>query len=235
MKSLFEDLPCCRTLPLCIGSDRDACISGEAWKGAARGCRHALLLIVGAGIGAGILVEGRPLQGFSGIDGAIGWVGLTPQFLPPFAASGCLEYFASGMSMVRQVKEWLANSEHPNPFWQGIPVEAITFREIFDAYGSGDPLAIHILDRAILMWGMAVANLVSLFNPERVLLCGGLFGPAKIFLNRIQAEAARWAQPQAMKQVTLTLAELDRTANLLGAGRWVLDEIGLRDHLEQPG
>jgi len=75
------------------------------------------------------------------------------------------------------------------------------------------------IDNAIELWGMAAANLVSLFNPEMIVFGGGIFGPATKFLDRINAEARRWAQPIAIDQVRFVASELGSDAGLFGAGR----------------
>ena len=69
---------------------------------------------------------------------------------------------------------------------------------------------------------MAVANLVSLFNPETIIFGGGVFGPAVRFLGRIREEAIRWAQPISIQQVTLRAAQLGDDAVLYGAARMAL-------------
>ncbi len=75
---------------------------------------------------------------------------------------------------------------------------------------------------AVIYWGMAVANLVSLFNPETIIFGGGVFGPAVQFLERIREEAIRWAQPISIQQVALRAAQLGDDAVLYGAGRLAL-------------
>ena len=74
------------------------------------------------------------------------------------------------------------------------------------------------MDQAIECWGMTVANLVSLFNPEKIIFGGGVFGPALIFLDDIYNEALKWAQPVSIKQVTLEGSALGSEAVLYGAG-----------------
>ena len=68
------------------------------------------------------------------------------------------------------------------------------------------------------MWGMAAANFVSLFNPQMVIFGGGLFGPATRFIDRIYAEAIKWAQPIAIRQCTFKATQLPNDAGLYGAG-----------------
>ena len=79
-----------------------------------------------------------------------------------------------------------------------------------------------MIEEAIEFWGMATANLVSLFNPETIVFGGGVFGPAVRFLDRIRTEAERWAQPLSMRQVRLVASALDGDAALYGAARLAL-------------
>jgi glucokinase len=95
-------------------------------------------------------------------------------------------------------------------------------RDVFAALGEGDPIAEKTIDNAIELWGMAAANLVSLFNPEIVIFGGGVFGPAIQLLDRIKAEAKRWAQPIAIEQVRFLSSELGNDAGLYGAGQLAL-------------
>ena len=81
-----------------------------------------------------------------------------------------------------------------------------------------DPLAEKVLEQCIGYWGMAVANLVSIFNPEKIVFGGGIFGPASQFLDRIFEEALKWAQPISIQQVKLETTALKGDAGLLGAG-----------------
>jgi glucokinase len=85
-------------------------------------------------------------------------------------------------------------------------------------------IARRVLDDAVELWGMAAANLVSLFNPETIVFGGGVFGPAVRFLDRIAAEAKRWAQPIAIRQVRFVASTLGGDAGLYGAGRLALSE-----------
>jgi len=95
----------------------------------------------------------------------------------------------------------------------------LTARHVFAAHEAGDPIAVRVLDDAVAWWGMAVANLVSVFNPDRIIFGGGVFGPAAGLLDRIRAEAVRWAQPLSMQQVELSASALGEDAVLYGAGR----------------
>jgi glucokinase len=74
-------------------------------------------------------------------------------------------------------------------------------------------------------WGMAVANLVSLFNPEKIIFGGGVFGPGTQLLGDIYAEAKKWSQPISIKQVEVQASKLGGEAGLYGAGRLALQAV----------
>ena len=100
----------------------------------------------------------------------------------------------------------------------------LTGKDIFNAYDAGDKLAIAVIKNAIEYWGMAVANLVSLFNPEKIIFGGGVFGPALKFLDAIYEESKKWAQPISIRQVKLEASALGNDAGLYGAGYLALKD-----------
>ena len=121
-----------------VDSDRAASILGEAWQGAARGCRDAIFLAVGTGIGAGILADGRVLHGAHGIAGAIGWLALDRPFRPEYTACGCFESHASGEGIAKVCSALLSRRKS----YRG-PLRTkrdITAHEVFMAYEDGDQL-----------------------------------------------------------------------------------------------
>jgi len=201
-----------------IDSDRACYILGEVWKGNARGCRDAIFLSVGTGIGAGILVNGEILRGFNDIAGAIGWMALDKPFQEKYISCGDFEYNASGEGIVKVVKEVLSSNKYNESELKKINPELLSAKDVFDAYERGDELAKESIANAIEYWGMAVANLVSLFNPEKIIFGGGVFGPALELLGEIYAEAKKWAQPISIQQVKLQGSALGNDAGLYGAG-----------------
>lgn len=205
-----------------VDSDRACAILGEAWRGHARGCRNAIFLVVGTGIGAGILCEGMVLRGFGDAAGAIGWLALDRPYRPEYPAVGCFEYHASGTGLAAVARRLLnEHRQHQGRLREELDTTADA-RAVFAAADAGDPLATRVLDEAVGYWGMAIANLVSLFNPERIILGGGVFGPGARYLDRIRAEAARWAQPISIRQVSVEVSALGGDAVLCGAGALVL-------------
>jgi len=212
-------------IPVAIDSDRACYIMGECWKGNARGCRDAIFLAFGTGIGAGIIADGNILRGSNDIAGATGWMALDKPFRNDYISCGCFEYHASGEGIAKVAREYLAKEKNYSGLLADKPAEIITSHDVFSAYETNDPLAIIVIEEAIGYWGMAIANFVSLFNPEKIILGGGVFGPAVKLIPRIVEEARRWAQPVSINQVSIEPSALGSDAGVYGAGFLALKSI----------
>jgi len=207
-----------------IDSDRACYILGEKWQGAARGLKDAIFLAVGTGIGAGIMINETVLRGSHDIAGAIGWLALNRPYKEEYRSCGCFEYNASGEGLAKVARDLLREQDNKS-FLSKKNKEEITARDVFDAYAQGDTVAVAVIKNAIGYWGMTVANLVSLFNPEMIIFGGGVFGPALQFLDQIYEESVKWAQPISIKQVKLSGSELGSDAGLIGAGYLALKSL----------
>ncbi len=194
--------------PVIVDSDRSACVTGEAWLGAARGLQDVVFLAVGTGIGAGILAEGRIIHGHDDLAGAVGWLALNPRYQEIYKRIGCFEAEASGNSVARKSGD-----------------AGLSAREVIQRAQSGDAVSGALLEEVVLFLGMGVANLVSTLNPQMVVLGGGLFGDGAHLLERVRQEFSRWAQPFAAQRVRLELSLLGDRAGLLGAARIAFDNI----------
>jgi glucokinase len=212
-------------IPVIIDSDRACCILGEFWQGNARGCRNAVFLSVGTGIGAGILVNGEVLRGSNDIAGAIGWMALNKPFNDKYISCGCFEYHASGEGIAKIAREFLSLDNNYTGKLRNKPAAELTSYDVFGAYDHGDILATRIVEQCIEYWGMAVANIISLFNPEKIILGGGIFGPARKFIPEIRKEAEKWAQPISVKQVSIEESALSGDAGVYGAGYLALKKL----------
>jgi glucokinase len=209
-------------IPVNIDSDRACYILGESWKGNAKGCRDAIYLAVGTGIGAGIIINGSVLNGAHDIAGAIGWMALQKPFEEKYISCGCFEYHASGEGLVNVAKEIIESNNYTSDLSK---LNTIRAQDIFLAYEKDDPVAIAVIKQAIQFWGMAIANLVSLFNPEKIILGGGVFGPAVKFIPDIKKEANKWAQPVSMQHVNIEASLLGGDAGLHGAALLALQNL----------
>ncbi|MDZ7337220.1 MAG: ROK family protein [candidate division KSB1 bacterium] len=225
LREEIQTVPAAHALAVTIDSDRAAYIVGETWQGAAKGCKNAIFLAVGTGIGAGILVDGKVLRGHRDVAGAIGWMALDRPYRPEYKSCGCFEYYASGEGIARLAREMVAHDATYQGALRAKSLDLLTAPDVFAAYAAGDPLAARVFDECVAFWGMAVANLVSLFNPERIVFGGGVFGPAVQFLDRIAAEARLWAQPISITQVHLVASALGGEAGLYGAARLAWDAV----------
>jgi glucokinase len=203
-------------IPFTIDSDRACYILGELWQGNARGCTDAIYLSVGTGIGAGILTDGKVLRGSHDIAGAIGWMALARPFNDEYADCGCFETYASGEGIAKMARNYLKDAPAYNGELKG--VIKITSHHVFSSYENKDMIALKVIEECIGFWGMAAANLVSLFNPEKIIFGGGVFGPATKLIPAIKTEAIKWGQPISMTQVKFEGSALGTDAGVYGAG-----------------
>ncbi|MFZ0282953.1 MAG: ROK family protein [Bacteroidales bacterium] len=204
-------------IPVMIDSDRACYILGELWQGKAKGCLNAIFLSVGTGIGAGILVNGEILRGSHDIAGAIGWMALSMPFKNKYVECGCFEYHASGEGIAKVTRDFIREENNYAGILSKKKIRSITSEDVFAAFEKDDHLATRVIEQCIEFWGMAVANLVSLFNPEKIIFGGGVFGPAGSLLPAIRKEAVKWAQPVSINQVSLEVSGLGGDAGVYGS------------------
>jgi glucokinase len=208
-----------------IDSDRACCMLGESWKGSAKDCQNAIFLAVGTGIGAGIMVNGEILRGSNDIAGAIGWMALNRPYEDKYINCGYFEYYASGEGIARVAREILEKEIDYTGELRNKNPEEISSYDVFTAYQYQDPVAVQVIVLCVEYWGMAVANLVSLFNPGKIILGGGVFGPAIQLIPAIREEALKWAQPLSINQVTIEESGLGGEAAVYGAAYLALKSI----------
>ena len=105
------------------------------------------------------------------------------------------------------------------PDLAGGRLEAVTAEVVAAAARAGDALALEIVAEAVAYLGMGIANIVSLLNPEIVVVGGGLFHAADVLLEPVRREVGRWAQPLAARGVRIELSGLGEDAGLYGCGK----------------
>ena len=206
-----------------VDNDRACSIMGEYWLGAARECKNVIHLAFGTGIGAGILADGRILRGQNDIAGSVGWLALDDRYPNGYKQFGCFEYNASGDGLYRMALD-IYSSEKGDIKTMLVP-EEMNAAKIIAAYQEKDPLANKVIAAAIQYWAKGVANLISIFNPEKIIFGGGLFGPALQFLDQIYIEAKKYAQPLAIDQVRFCAGDLRSDAQLYGAVKTLMNEL----------
>lgn len=193
-------------LPIVVDSDRAGYVLGERWLGAARGLNDVVFLAVGTGIGAGIVAGGRLLRGHSDIAGAVGWFALNPTQSEIYAQVGCWEAEAAGPGLARRFG--VSSAE-----------------QVISAVRCGDAAAMRAIEETAQYLGRGIADIVSILNPEMVVLGGGLMQAADLFLDSLKRVMTERAQPVAARQVRIELSRLGEDAGLLGAARLALDHI----------
>jgi glucokinase len=163
--------------------------------------RHAAFVAIGTGIGVGVLADGAVLRGARGIAGAAGWFALDGDWNEAYRVVGAWEAVSAGPAIARAYGVGEA-------------------RVVVEAARAGDAKARAVLDRAARHTGKGVANLISLLDPDAVILGGGVIqGAGDLLLDTIRSEALRWAQPIAAARCRIEISRLGEDAGLLGAAR----------------
>jgi glucokinase len=175
-----------------LENDADAGAVAEHRYGAGRGARHMVFLTMGTGLGAGIIADGRLLRGAAGQAGEIGHVRLSADGPVGYHKAGSVEGWASGGGMAR-----VAALEIEAAVKRGEPTElaamagALTAKDVAEAARRGDAVAMRIVESTGIRLGEALAILVDLLNPERIVIGGvamrlgeSLLGPARRSMKR---------------------------------------------------
>jgi glucokinase len=202
-------------VPVAVGNDANMAALGE-WKyGAARGHHHVLYLTISTGIGAGVIIADQLLLGSRGLATEIGHTTIQPDGpLCGCGQRGHLEAFASGTAIVRWVQEELARG-----IASSLPTgQRLTGKLITEAAQNGDTLAIAALERSGRYIGLALANLVLIFNPTAVVIGGGVSQSGYLLIDPIcRALNLFVMSPAYVRDLVVTTAKLGDEAGLLGA------------------
>jgi glucokinase len=222
LKHLLEDA---FKRPTCVESDRNVQALAEAWLGlGAQGqIRNLVFLTVGTGIGAGLISEGRLIPGAHGVSGAAGWMVIDPLWKPEYSRLGCFEALGAGPAVAKLGK--LALKQNPTSLIGTLAKKNagnITAEVVAAAARRGDQAAHRVLQEVGTHLGLGVANIVSLLNPEVVVLGGGLAGIGNLLLAPLRKAVRQWGQPLARRQVRIVISRLGEEAGILGAARYAL-------------
>ena len=201
--------------PAVIENDANAAAMGEMWQGAGRGASTIVCLTLGTGVGGGIIINGELYRGADGAAGEIGHMAIEPfgGVSCGCGGQGCLEVYASGTAIVRMTREALP--KHPHSMLHAI--DGLTSEEIFGAGEKGDQLALEIFDRMGVYLGVALANLVNVFNPEMIVIAGGVANAWDLFAAQAIQQMRDRAFPLPAANVQIKRGECGDNAGLLGA------------------
>lgn len=209
-------------VPVAIEYDGHTAVLGEYWRGAGKGSRNLVDIIIGTGIGAGFIIDGHLIRGANRLAGAVGWQIIdnpTKRSEKNDHTNGFWESCCSGIGIASYAKRILANKQRTSFF---VESEEITAKLIYAMAKQGDPDARQILDQVAEWIGIGLANIVSTLNPEKVILGGSVGQASEFLLDRIIDVINMYAQPQAAKTVSIETSSLGTDAGLLGAAYGII-------------
>ena len=197
--------------PVRVHNDAVCVAVAEHWRGAGRGHDDVLGMVVSTGVGGGLVLGGRVVDGATGNAGHIGHVVVEPDG-PGCACGGrgCLEAVARGPALVRWAQE---------RGWPGADGVALA-----DAARAGDPVATAAFERAGRALGVGIASAVHLCDVSVVTVGGGLSAAGPLLFEPLRAAYAEHAGLSFARAVPVVPAALDRDAGLVGAAALVLDD-----------
>jgi glucokinase len=200
-------------LRFAIENDARMALLGERHVGGARGCDNVVMITLGTGIGVAAMIEGKLLRGKHAQAGCLGGhlparVGGRPCTC---GAIGCLEAEASGWSLPLLTREWTGFSASK------LAGHGTTnFQTLFDLADSGDRVAVEIRDYCLKVWATGAVGLIHAYDPERIVIGGGVMRRAPVILPYIQAYVNQHAWTPWGK-VEIVSAQLGNEAGLFGA------------------
>jgi glucokinase len=202
-------------LPVLVGFDGHLTALGEHRAGAGRGTRNMVMLTVGTGIGGGLILDGRLYRGSDNLAGAAGWMIADPAALGATGSCsvGNLESVSAGPAIA---------AAHAPAGSGGGP--GLSAEDVLAAARTGDQQAQAVLSNASAFLAHAVTGMVSLLNPDKVIIGGGL-GSTGVFLAPVQEAVAAFAQPTSRRRVMIETAALGADAALVGAACALFEEV----------
>jgi len=209
-------------LPVYLENDVDCAVLGEAWLGVAKGKKDVVFISIGTGIGSGLILNGKLYRGSKGVSGAIGWFILGKEGMKSkYKRCGHLESVSSGQGIKDLVKEYLgeffSSSRRDAPEIR--KYKNIDAKGIFLLARRNDRLAKKVVKEALIYLGMGVANVISIINPEMVVIGGGVGQASDIIIPEIRKIVDKYAQPFSAKNVSIVQSKLGTHAGLYGALR----------------
>jgi glucokinase len=213
-------------LPATLDNDANCAAYGEWWQGAGRASTSMVCVTVGTGIGGGFIEDGRLLRGVSGSAAEIGHT--TIDFMGRRCGCGnhgCLEAYASGPNIAARARDGIeAGHDSLLPDLVDGDLDRITAALVYEALVRGDEYAANVMSETAKMLGVGVANLVNIFNPEVVVIVGGVTRAGEHLFGPLRAEVKRRAFVSAVDACAIVPGELLQTAGVVGAAGVFLAE-----------
>jgi len=212
-------------VPVFVDNDANVAALGEAQLVR---CDHLVMLTLGTGVGGGVIVAGRIFRGAHGLGAELGHFTLSPDG-PPCPGNcpnmGCIEAYCSGQALERDATE-LARDKPGTPLARAIGEDGrVAGPELVELAEKGDPDALLVFERFARMLGVAIAGYVNVFQPQHLVLGGGLSRAAHLYLERATREAGARALPALRRRAEISLARGGADAGMIGAGVLAAQEI----------
>jgi glucokinase len=205
----------CRHLkvPFAMENDANVALLGEAWLGAARGLHHVVMIPLGTGVGGAVMIDGVMLHGVKGFAGEIGHTVVEPNGLPCVCGSyGCLEQYVSGTAIARLARRHYG---------------AVTSEAVAQAARRGEAGALEIFQRVGWYLGIACANMAQLFNPQCIVIGGGVGEAFDLFDESLRRAMGERTMIEIYQQVRVVPAACGPVAGSLGAAYHAMCEAGV--------
>lgn len=200
-----------------IGNDANVAALGEVKFGAARNYKSAIMITLGTGVGGGIVVDGKLIEGNRGAGAELGHIVIVKDGEQcSCGRRGCFEAYSSATALIRDTKR--AMVAHPNSkMWEIGSTDAVTGKTVFD-YAPFDPYAKEVLDSYIEHLACGLINYANIFRPEVILLGGGVCAQGDNLIVPLQkiVDKEIYAGDKGPR-VPILIAELENSAGLLGA------------------
>ncbi|HEX5831083.1 MAG TPA: ROK family glucokinase [Gemmatimonadaceae bacterium] len=206
-------------LPAVLDNDANCATLGEWWCGAAKGHRYVVGLTIGTGIGGGLIVDGRLFHGASDVAGEVGHMTIDSTGRRCACGNyGCLEAYASGPAIAERAREALGE-ENGSRLRERVDgdLSRITAQTVYDAAREDDPVALEVVRDTARFLGTGVANLLNIFNPDVVVIAGGVTQAGDALFEPLRHEVKKRAFRPAVEACEIVPGALDGTAGVVGA------------------
>ena len=203
-----------------VGNDANVAALGEIWMGTAKGCRSAVMVTLGTGVGGGVIVNGKVIDGAHGAGGEIGHITVNRHETATCGCGkhGCLEQYSSATGVVRCMKKLLDANPDTACTLRGKDFEA---KDVFDAARAGDALAAREVYEMASTLGMALANIAATTDPEMFMIGGGVARAGEVLFTPLVRHYKEYAF-QSCKETPIKAASLGNDAGSYGAVRLIV-------------
>jgi glucokinase len=214
-------------LPAALDNDANCAVLGEWWRGAAQGTKNVIGLTLGTGIGGGIIIDGRLYHGATDVAGEFGHTTIDANGRRCKCGNyGCIEAYASGPNIaLRAVEAIQSGSETEMLRRVNGDTSKITAATVYDSAHAGDELALEVVRDTAKFLGAALANLINIFNPEVVVLCGGVTQAGETLFAPLRREVSRRAFKPAVAACRIVPGTLPGVAGVYGAVRAFQEQV----------